>query len=432
MKNFFKNNWMVIVIFIFLISIKFYFLQLTSAGNNYSKDVVYNNGDAGHYYTIAENIFKFHVYSDDNSANPNESATWRAPFWPFLLSLLFYFSKSPLTIIICKSLLEIGLIVLGLYFFKKKSGINNLVLCLFLVLFIEPQYLKYSVTFLSESLTAVLIFLLAIFFIFQNDKKRYSILIPILSAIIVLCHPVSFFFVITLFGIYLLLLLKSNFKVVLIHGLFFFLLVFSWPLRNFKTFNERFYLTASQGATFSKGWNEKVISNFNNVDGDLADESINLKYLNPSNSKQNNTVLENSKLYKEATFKFIETLTFSQKLQIAFKKVKSNFIPYPEKPKSVFIEHIAILFRILYLFVFVQMTYRLVKGQINFNSQKGRALLVVFSIFIGQIVMSIYIYTGLRFNAIYGLTMLFAFLYLNSNFILDAIPFIKTKKIFNS
>ncbi len=431
MINFFKNNWLLIVTFIFLISIKFYFLYLSDKNNYYSKEIIYNNGDASHYYCIAENIYKFHVYSDDNSNIPNQSATWRPPFWPFLLSLLFYISKNPLTIIICKSLLEIGLIIVALYFFKKKSEIKIIFLCPFLFLFIEPQYLKYSVTFLSESLTSVLIFVVSIFFIFQNNKNKFSLLIPILSAIIILCHPVSVFFILTLFGIYLILLLKNNYKIALIQGLLFFLIVVSWPLRNFITFNEGIYLTASQGATFSKGWNEKVISNFTNVDGDLADESINLKFIDKSLIKPNNSLLEISNLYKEATFKFIETVSFTDKLKIAFKKVKSNFIPYPEKPKPVFNENIAILFRILYLLVFVQMICRLLKGAINFNFQIDRVFIVVFTIFIGQIFMAVYIYTGLRFNAVYGLTMLFAFLYLNSNYILDFILFKNSRKIFN-
>ena len=102
-------------------------------------------------------------------------------------------------------------------------------------------------------------------------------------------------------------------------------MLLSWPYRNLTSFHQGFYLTASQGATFSKGWNEKVVNQFTNVDGDLADESLNLKYLDKSIINPDATLLENSKLYKKATWKFIHTLSFTEKLQLAFTKVKSNF-----------------------------------------------------------------------------------------------------------
>ena len=121
MINFFKNNWFLLVTFFFLIGIKFYFLHLSNKSNIYSSEMIYKNGDASHYYQIAENIFKYNVYSDTNSNIPTQSATWRPPFWPFVLSLLFYISTNPLVLIICKSLLEIFLIILALYLFKKKS-----------------------------------------------------------------------------------------------------------------------------------------------------------------------------------------------------------------------------------------------------------------------------------------------------------------------
>lgn len=428
MVNFFKKNWFLILTFLFLVSIKFYFLYLTDKSNSYSKEVIYNNGDASHYYEIAENIFNFNVYSDNNSNIPTQSATWRPPFWPFILSLLFYVSTNPFTVIIFKSILEISLISFSLYFFKNKFKIKNYYFIPFLLLFIEPQYLKYSVTFLSESLSAVLILLLSVLFVTGNSFKKYSILIPILAVIVILCHPVSVFYTLVLFGIYLLSFVQTNFKITIVHGLLFSVLLLAWPYRNLYTFQQGFYLTASQGATFSKGWNEKVVSQFTNVDGDLADETINLKFLENTAIKPNATFLENSNLYKKATWKFIKTLSFSEKVQLAFIKVKSNFIPYPEKSKSVFIENVAIFFRILYLIVFLQMLYRIVKGKIRFQSEKDRVFMVVFSVFIGQIVMSIYIYTGLRFNSVFGLTMLFSFIYLNFNYILDSVLFRRLKK----
>ena len=418
MKYFINKNWMILLVIIGLFSVKFYYLFLSFQNDSYSHEVAYSQGDASHYLSIAKNITDFHVYSDTNSKIISESATWRPPFWPLVLSFLFQFSHNPLALILLKSILEISLIFFALFKFKSTGNLKFSTLIPFFILFIEPQYLKYSVTFLSESFTAVLILLLTVFFISFNNFKKHQIVIPVLSSFVILCHPVSAFFVLLLFIIYLLLNLKSNFLMTITSGVLFSLLVLSWPYRNYVTFNKGFYLTASQGASLSKAWNEKVASQFTNVDGDLADEGLNLKYVDDkllSNSAK--SVLDLSKIYTIATKNFINGIGFQEKLNIVFKKLKSNFNPFPEKPKPGFLETLSIFFRILYLITFAQMIVRFLrKGKIDFNSTKDRVYLVVLAVFIGQIMMSIYVYTGLRFNSIYSLTMLFCFIFLNIDF----------------
>ncbi|MDO9276188.1 MAG: hypothetical protein Q7T92_11645 [Lutibacter sp.] len=290
----------------------------------------------------------------------------------------------------------------------------------FFLLFVEPQYLKYSITFLSESLTAVLILLLTIYFVFHNNNKQHFA-IPILSAFVILCHPVSVFFVLSLFIIYLFLNLKSNFLGTMWHGLLFSMLLLAWPIRNQITFGKGFYLTASQGATFSKGWNEKVANEFTNTDGDLADEGLNLKYVDGDLlSNSDKSLITLSKLYNNGTKNFIKSIGFNEKVKIVFKKLKSNFNPFPEKPKPGFLETLAIFFRILYIITFLQLIVRFFKKEkMDYNTNRDRIYLVVLAIFIGQIVMSIYIYTGLRFNSIYSLTLLFCFIYLNNDFLIN-------------
>jgi hypothetical protein len=192
-------------------------------------------------------------------------------------------------------------------------------------------------------------------------------------------------------------------------------MVFSWPCRNAITFDKGFYLTASQGATFAKGWNEKVAAEFTNSEGDLADEGLNLKYVDPkliANSQ--NSILYLSHLYTLGTKNFISRIGFDEMAKIALKKLKSNFNPFPESPKPGTLETLAVLFRILYLVVFLQMMVRFFsKRKIDFDATRDRIFLVVLAIFIGQITMSVYVYTGLRFNAIYSLSLLFCFIYLN-------------------
>lgn len=403
-----------------LISVKYYYLYLYNLNKGYSKEVAYHNGDASHYLVIGKNIADFKVYSDTNSKNISESATWRPPFWPFVLSILFMFTSNMLVLIILKAVLEMGLLTFALIMFKNRSKLKLIYLVPFFLLFVEPQYLKYSITFLSESLTAILILLLTIYFVFHNNNNKQHLAIPILSAFVILCHPVSVFFVLSLFIIYLLLNLKSNFLGTIGFGLIFSVLLVAWPIRNQITFGKGFYLTASQGATFSKGWNEKVATLFTNVDGDLADEGLNLKFVD-INILQNadNSMLTRSKLYSIGTLNFIKSIGFKEKIKIAFKKLKSNFNPFPEKPKPGFLETISIFFRMLYLFTFIQLIVRFFKKEkIDYNATRDRVYIVVLAILIGQMVMSVYIYTGLRFNSIYSLSLLFCFIYLNHNFLI--------------
>ncbi|MBI9042236.1 hypothetical protein [Lutibacter sp.] len=419
MKYFFSKNWIVLLIIISLISVKFYYLYLSKLNNSYKDVAAYNNGDASHYLRIGKNIADYNVYSDTNSSEASELATWRPPFWPFILSFFFRFTTDVLNLIFLKSILEIGLIIFALLKYKNKSKLKLIYLLPFFLVFIEPQYLKYSVTFLSESLTAILILLLTIYFISLNKTKNYHIAIPILSAFIILCHPVSIFFVVTLFIIYLIFNLRSNFSIVLVHGILFSLLLLAWPYRNQATFNKGLYLTASQGATLSKGWNEKVAKEFTNTDGDLANETLNLKYVDDNLLKDiDKSILTRSKLYLEGTKNFINSISFKEKFNIVIKKLRSNFNPFPEKPKPGFLETLSILFRILYVFTFLQLIFRVIKkNKIDYNSKDDKIYLVILAVFVGQIIMSAYIYTGLRFNSIYSLTMLFCFIQLNYNFL---------------
>ena len=184
-------NRFIFLVIIGFISIKFYYLNLSYLNNSYSNEVAYNSGDSSHYLTIAKNISEYKVYSDTNSKIVSEVATWRPPFWPLVLSILFTFSNNPLYLIILKSILELGLMLFALFKLKKNLNLKLVYLLPFLTIFIEPQYLKYSITFLSESFTAILILLLLVFFLSLDNLKRHHIAIPILSSVIILTHPVS-------------------------------------------------------------------------------------------------------------------------------------------------------------------------------------------------------------------------------------------------
>ena len=102
---------LITILIIGFASIKFYYLYRANLQNGYSIASAYNGANAGHYLTIAKNIAHFNVYSDTNSNVPSEGATWRPPFWPFILSILFHFSSNPLSLILLKSIVESSLIL---------------------------------------------------------------------------------------------------------------------------------------------------------------------------------------------------------------------------------------------------------------------------------------------------------------------------------
>lgn len=415
-----KKSSFIAVTFLCVLLPKIYFLVLSYKNEQYTSEKVYRNGDGSHYLKIAKNIKKFRVFSDNDSEIPTESATWRPPIWPSVLALGYYITDNPFGLIIAKSILELLLLIIAFSLIMLLENVKPIHFLFFLILFVEPYYLKYSITFLSESLTSILLLLLTLSFVLFSESKKYSITIPLLSVITILCHPVSVFFVLSLLIIYGLINLKKHLKRIVFHAILVFGLIFLWPLRNQQIFNQGIYLTASQGATFSKGWNDSVITNYTNVDGDLADEGLNLKYVKDFDGKSKYSTLKLGKIYKEGTWNFINQLTYKEFIQIIFVKLRSNFNPFPEKSKKGALESLSIVFRILYLVMFLECLYRIFKyRKLNITTEKDKVYLVVFSILIGQIVMSVYIYTGLRFNAIYGLALLFSFIYLNKDYLIN-------------
>tara|TARA_R110002073_G_scaffold123234_2_gene266821 strand:+ start:2062 stop:3294 length:1233 start_codon:yes stop_codon:yes gene_type:complete len=374
-------------------------------------------GDAHHYLVIAKNLLDHKQYSDTNSSTISEGSTWRPPVWPFILSILLLFSKNLFSLLVLKVVMETFLIF---FFYRtlKRRGLFKRYYLLFLLL-IEPQILKYSYTFLSESITALWIFILLTLFLSLNKNKRMHIAIPIVLAVTILCHPVSIFFILTLFLVYVLINMKKNFKKTAIHIIVFLGLVSLWPIRNQVVFNKGFFITTSQGATFSKGWNESVFDEFNNVNGDLANEGMNLKYLSQERIKESsNSPIDRSKLYKEATILFLKQTTLMEKIKIMYVKVRSNFNPFPEVPKEDNLEYLSSFFRVLYLILFFQVLFFLGKERrINLDQKKSKVAVFVLTMFIGQLLMSLIIYTGLRFNSIYGLSLLACFYLFNEEYI---------------
>lgn len=403
-----------LIFLLFVIIVKMYFTITAFKNYSFNHENLLANGDAGHYFVIAQNLHNYQIYSDNDSTIATEFSTWRAPVYPLVLSVIMVFSQNAIIINIIKVLLELFCLLFILS--KLKNKVSFAIYPFLFLILIEPQHLKYTNTILSESFTAVLLFATAIVFIFGNKKQLF--LLPILAGILVLTHPISIFYCLILIVTYCLLVLKSS-KKRIGYFLMFILIVFSWMFRNEMIFHKGFYITASQGATFSKGWNKQVATNFTNVDGDLADEGLNLKYLK-TNIKPDISVLDLGKLYKKSTIEFIKQSSIKELATIVFVKLKSNFNPFPEKPKPGFLELLGSLFRVLYCMLCLQIVYRFIKKpKININKELDRVVVVVCLVIVSQVLISIFIYTGIRFNSVYGITLLFCFIFLNKSCIIE-------------
>lgn len=388
------------IILTFVIAINLFFLHKNYIVGNFLEENV--SGDAAHYLEIAKNLRSFGVYGDNNSVVPTESATWRPPLSPFLLSVFLFFTENILAIVLFKILFQTILIFTGLYFLYKYTIFPKWVFAIGLLLLIEPYYLKYSYSLLSESVSAALLFLFFCFLLISLIRERHFYSTGFLGFLSIINHPIVVFFIlITIFILFVMLFLEDKLSAVLF-SLFFSTLILVWPIRNHLVFNEGLYLTASQGTTLAKGWNEKVVLEFTNVDGDLADEGLNLKYLEQGINPANFSVLELSKLYKTATIEFIKSNSLMENVAIAMKKVVSNFNPFPEKPKYGFIEIAGSFFRCLYLLFGIYSIIKLIFSKF----QEHFILAIYLAVYLSQMLMSIFIYTGLRFNSAYNLILL--------------------------
>jgi hypothetical protein len=411
---------------LFILFIKSYFLFSVYKNQNLHKSIIFNEemsiqGDPHHNLMIAKNIHDHQTFSDDNSNQPSEYAVWRPPLWPFIISLFFFLTNNVFFILVLKVLLETIFIVLIYRKLKKFRIVKNYGLLLLLLL--EPFYQKYSITFLSEGVTAVFIFYLFYLFLSLTKEKRTNILIPIILSITILCHPVSIFFIGTLFGAYCLLNIKSKTKTIFLHAIIFITLTIAWPLRNQIVFNKGVFITSSQGIALSKAWNERIVEDFNNVNGDLADATLNLKYVSQTEiDAVSNSTIDQSKLYKKATKIFFDQLSLKEKVSMIWIKLKSNFNPFPELPKKGVLEQLAIISRILYLIIFAQSIYFLIKKRKLFwEDIRVRVALFTCSIFVGQLIMASALYTGLRFNAIYNLSLLAGFFIFNYDYVIHKV-----------
>ena len=201
------------IIFYFLLRIPFFTqVQSTIKGGDVEHYYQVAGGDVLAYYLIANNLKKNGTYAESGII-PSEVASWRPPVWPYVLSKFILIGKSFKVQLFLKICMELIFIILASYLVFLITDKIALVFIVFLFFAIEPQFLKYSGAMLSENLSALLLLitsLLWIYILFKDRSILVHIIFSICCGVIPITHPVALFFVFLLLFFYILKQIRDN------------------------------------------------------------------------------------------------------------------------------------------------------------------------------------------------------------------------------
>jgi hypothetical protein len=298
--------------------------------------------------------------------------------------------------------LLIGFVFLLLQTIDLGVVATGIFLCL---LAVEPHYLKYSLTFLSENLTAFLLLVFSSSFMYSvmTNSRKTIWCCAIFGGLAVMSHPVVFPFVLMVFSIAIIRLFRNRrASLALVSSTVFAMVVLVWPLRNQFVFGQGLFMTTSQGAVFSKAWNEDVLIKHNNTQGDLLDEGLNVSRYNDLLLKFGTDPILNSQIMQQATYRFIGESDLFVLFKMAIWKWYCGINPVPQTNKPGLIESAGTAFRVFYLLGLLLGVYSLATNKFESNSLPYWSAWVLTLDFSAISITSIMLYTGIRFNSVYA------------------------------
>jgi hypothetical protein len=223
----------------------------------------------------------------------------------------------------------------------------------------------------------------------------------------VMSHPVVLPYVLLVVGVAIFHLLKIHrVKLALGSSLLFVLILMAWPLRNHLVFNQGLFMTASQGAVLSKSWNGDVLVKHNNTQGDLLDEGLNVSRYPDLQSKWGSNPIQNSAIMQEATLRYMGEMDVIILVKMAFWKWYCGINPFPQTEKPGVTEIMGSAFRMLYLSGLMLGLYALITKRFVSNFLPYWSAWVLVMVFAAVSITSVFLYTGIRFNAVYGVVNL--------------------------
>lgn len=312
----------------------------------------------------------------------------RTPIWPLMISAIFLiFGYKLIYLIIFKFFLHI----IGSFIFYKTLCLLRLKPFMIVggtaLYALSPASQLYSRVFLSEPVTFFFITLwLYLLIRFYKTKSGY-ILQAVIAGFIILSHPYYIFLPISVF-FFLYLFKQFSFKTFIFSSLICFAVVSFWVIRNFVVLeNKEVVFTTSSGTSLAIGWNRNILDHHTNTQGDLANKDLVLENYHYDKNKINDEV-QSMQLYKNASIHFIKTNT-NLILPIIKKKLVSAFNPFPETPKSGFLEigraimHLISFLAIFYIIIFTHNPF--------FKS-------LVLGLLFSTVFITIITYSGFRFR----------------------------------
>nr|WP_274704437.1 glycosyltransferase family 39 protein [Salinimicrobium profundisediminis] len=357
-------------------------------------------GKYGHFDASREQIISHFKANriDSEKYDFTESTAFRPPVWPLLIAGIFIIFGYNLTYLIAFKFL---LHLLGMYYFYqilKTLKVQEIIAIVGVFLYaISPAWQLYSRVFLSEPIT--LFFITLWLYLLVRFVKNRSGFLPqaLVGGILVLAHP---YYIFLPFSVWFILFLYKElyFKIFLFSSIICAAVISIWIARNFIVLDSNsLILTTSSGAVMAKGWNKKVKNEHTNTQGDLADETLVLKYIDYDRMREYDEISK-MRLYKEATLAFIcsnpELI-----LPTVSRKLLSAFNPFPETAKPGILETGRWVFQ---LFALIAMVYLLA-----FSKNKLVRSLVL-ALIISTIGITIITYSGFRFRSPQaGLELLF-------------------------
>lgn len=247
MKNFlYKNKWIISILILSLLVRLIYFLSIKSWEDSFILEKV-SSADASEYQLIACKII-------ENGGYPSNIYLdiYRTPVFPLYIALFYLiFGIKPFIVLFSYVLLN-AISVMFLYLLCKKIFNNNTIALIASAFYaLEPNIIKLTTEFGTETLHATLLIISVYYFIAGlKDKKNYFIIISaVFFGITALTRPISLYF-------YLICLLSISFyprenvrfklKYIILFISFYFISIAPWMYRNYVVYNH-FSSNAFQG-----------------------------------------------------------------------------------------------------------------------------------------------------------------------------------------
>jgi 4-amino-4-deoxy-L-arabinose transferase-like glycosyltransferase len=313
-------------------------------------------GDADDYLDIAYTVAKTGRYERSGLTGVKSSLTageqpepvgsapdaWRPPVWPWVLSLWLRSSGYSLRSVFILRFLTDGLTLWLFYRVASRRLPPGLALLGTFLLAIQPIWLYYSMTLLTEPFTLLVHLLLVATALRLAEGGRPAVWVPalgVLGGLAILTHGFYLFFPpLLVLGLWLAGHIRMR-QALAVLGLFALTLA-PWLLRNERAFGKPLLSTAG-GPSLARGWNHRFLADYHNGSAEVAlDETAEIDASRLEGIGQ----AERSALYTEGAVRYIRR-EWRTVPAILAKKLVGAVTPFSDPPRQGLLETGRVLFQ---------------------------------------------------------------------------------------